>query len=363
MQIAYQRLSNQKINSTEITRPEEVVKWFGMIQAEDANGAEWAVGLRSIGLNATQVNDALAQGKILRSHAFRPTWHYVLAEDIRWLLALNAPKLNQLYSPYYSKLGLWQDYNEKANLAIRKALSGNQRLGKAELRKKIKWIGVSKTDKLKYEYVLIRSELDGVLCCVGQKSNEPIYALLDEVVPPMPVKSETEAIVSLARYYFRSRGPASLKDFSWWSGLTLAEAKKGLEDLSTELSSVKLNRTEYWFFTNQSEPTDSVKDMFLLPKNDEFVVGYEDKTVAFKAAQTSKVKEDGNVLFSNSIIKKGEIIGSWSRRIYQQRNKKPMAIKVTLFDALSTADYKKLLTKFEEYSVFCGHPLEVVITQ
>jgi Winged helix DNA-binding domain len=76
------------------------------VQAQDYAAAKWALSLRSQGLTDTDVEQAFTDGKILRTHVLRPTWHFVTPEDIRWLLKLTAPRVNAVNAYMYRKLEL-----------------------------------------------------------------------------------------------------------------------------------------------------------------------------------------------------------------------------------------------------------------
>ena len=92
LDIARRRLRNQHIGETVFQQPREVVQWLGAIQAQDYPGAKWALALRAQGITDTDVDRALADGTILRTHILRPTWHFVTPADIRWMLKLTAPR-------------------------------------------------------------------------------------------------------------------------------------------------------------------------------------------------------------------------------------------------------------------------------
>src|SRR4051812_26139488 len=91
------RLANQQISTAGFIRPESLVAWLGCVQAQDFGAAKWAVGSRlkptpDNGNPAiwtdTGIQQAFNEGKILRTHVLRPTWHFVAPADIRWMLAL-----------------------------------------------------------------------------------------------------------------------------------------------------------------------------------------------------------------------------------------------------------------------------------
>src|SRR6185312_9562782 len=106
LDILRQRLQNQLLSQTKFTRPSQVVAWLGAVQSQDYAGAKWAVAQRTKGLTDAAVEQAFANGEILRTHVMRPTWHFVTPEDIRWMLALTAPRVNAVSSYQFRKLEL-----------------------------------------------------------------------------------------------------------------------------------------------------------------------------------------------------------------------------------------------------------------
>ena len=118
LDIAHQRLYNQHISGAPFERPEDVVQWLGAVQAQDYAGAKWAVAQRMHGITDADMDQALAEGTILRTHVIRPTWHFVAPADIRWMLSLTAPRVNAMNAYYYHQLGLDDAVFAKSNAVL-----------------------------------------------------------------------------------------------------------------------------------------------------------------------------------------------------------------------------------------------------
>src|SRR5215468_2429143 len=106
LDIARQRLLNQHIALPTFKRPEDEVAWLCAVQAQDYAGAKWGLGLRLQSATDRDLEEAFATGAILRTHLMRPTWHFVTPGDIRWLLALTAPRVHAANAYMYRKLEL-----------------------------------------------------------------------------------------------------------------------------------------------------------------------------------------------------------------------------------------------------------------
>src|SRR6185503_5208433 len=222
------RLANQKLSTSTFKSPAEVVSWLGAVQAQDYAGAKWAVALRAPGLTDSDIEQAFTDGKILRTHVMRPTWHFVLPEDIRWMLELTAPRVLAAIAYMDRQLGLDKAIIKRSNAILAKALQGGNQLTRAELGSILQRSRVN-TDDLRLGHLLSHAEVDGIICSGGRRGKQFTYALIDERAPRARTLKRDEALAELTRRYFVSHGPATVQDFVWWSGLTTADARNGLE--------------------------------------------------------------------------------------------------------------------------------------
>src|SRR5438876_11845959 len=161
LDIAHQRLHNQRIAGAPFEKPVDVVTWLGAVQAQDFAGAKWALGLRMQGATDESIEQAFADGTILRTHVMRPTWHFVAPADIRWMLTLTAPRVNALNASYYRQRALDDDIFKRSNAILAKALQGGKQLTRVELASVLQQAGIATGDLLRLTYIMIRAELDG----------------------------------------------------------------------------------------------------------------------------------------------------------------------------------------------------------
>src|SRR5262245_18317831 len=164
MDIARERLRNQGIEGRARKRPVDVVRWLVASQAQDFAGAKWALGLRaSRGTSDAAVESEFARGAILRTHLMRPTWHFVAPEDIRWMLALTAPRVNAANAHRYRDLSLDAATLGKATVALTRALEGGRQLTREELRDALARARIG-TEGQRMAYILMHAELDAAIC-------------------------------------------------------------------------------------------------------------------------------------------------------------------------------------------------------
>jgi hypothetical protein len=349
------RLDNQFLSQTDLTEPSQVVEWLGAVQSQDYAGAKWALAqrLKDAPRDAV-IEKAFNEGEILRTHVMRPTWHFVTPEDIRWMLDLTAPRVRIAMAHVDRQLGLDKSILKKSNTALSKALQGNRHLTRFELAPILEKAGVS-VDNYRMGQLMLRAELDQVVCSGSRKGKQFTYALLEERAPQSKSLERDEALAELAKRYFRSHGPATLQDFVWWSGLTINDARKGIEFIKSQLVCETIDGQSYWFVNppSESKPFSGAQ---LLPNYDEYMVGYTDRTSIFDAAHKNQLDSRGNILFQYAIMLDGLVAGTWKRTI----KKKEVVIELSPFMTLTTAEHQAVIAAAQEYGKFLELPIVLV---
>lgn len=220
------RLYNTGLSNVPFKTAPDAVSHLGAVQAQDFSAAKWGLGLRVKNSTDKGMEKAFNQGKILRTHVMRPTWHFITPDDILWMLELTAPRVKTTLASSNRRLKLDDDLLSKSNAAITKALENHAYLTRQELKIVLAYAGID-TDVQRLAHIIMWAELDGLICSGPKREKQFTYALLEERVEKTGKLSRRQALSNLAVNYFRSHGPAQVKDFSWWSGLTLKDAKRG----------------------------------------------------------------------------------------------------------------------------------------
>src|SRR6187402_1029537 len=211
-QIARLRLRRQHLTGSPLPTPEAVVGWLGAVQAQEFGVAKWSIAQRSRGrVTSADLDRALAEGRILRTHMMRSTWHFVLPADLRWLQILIAPCVHARAASYYRRNGLTAAVFARSHAVLRDALAGGRQLVRNEIATALTRGRVA-IDGLKLRLLLLQAELALVVCSGALRGKRQTFALVDDLVPPAPSIPEDEALAKLARRYFSSHGPATLKD-------------------------------------------------------------------------------------------------------------------------------------------------------
>jgi DNA glycosylase AlkZ-like len=354
-EIAYQRLHNQLIARQVFEKAEDVVRWLCAVQAQDYAAAKWALGLRVQNSTDDIIEQAFTDGTILRTHVMRPTRHFVLPADIRWMLALTAPRVIAASAYYYRTLGLDDTVFTHSNTVLAKALQGGRQLTRAELASVLQQVGIATHNVQRTGQIIMRAELDGIICSGARRGKQFTYALLAERAPRARRLDRDEALAELASRYFTSHGPATLQDFVWWSGLTAADAKAGLEMVTSQLMHEVVEGQAYWFASSTSPANDLSQTVYLLPNFDEYIVGYTDRSAVFDASHIQKLDTRENVLFQHTFVMDGQIIGTWKRT----RKKDSVLLTPTLFTTLTDTEYRAFTASTSRYSSFLGIPVHI----
>jgi hypothetical protein len=308
-EIRHIRLRNQRLAPPGFTRPEDVVSWLGAVQAQEYPGAKWGLALRTKRPTNRVIERAFADGRILRTHVMRPTWHFVSPADIRWMLALTAPRVRTVLATYDRKLGIDATVINRSNRTIAAALRGGAALTRQELKVALGRAGIVADGVQRLAHLVIHAELDAVVCSGPLRGKQFTYALLEERIPQHRVLPREEALAELTRRYFSSRGPAQVHDFAWWSGLTTADARAGLEMARPHLASDVIDGRTYWLSPTRRRAARPLRTALLLPLYDEYLIAYKDRSASLDPVVWAPiVRRDP---FSSPIVIDGQVVGGW----------------------------------------------------
>ncbi|MBS7256696.1 winged helix DNA-binding domain-containing protein [Flavobacterium branchiicola] len=318
-EISHHRLVSQKLYKTSSNSPQEIVQHLGAMQAQDYAMAKWAIGSRGTSTEA-EIEEAINSGKIIRTHILRPTWHFVSADDIYWMLDLSAPQVKRFTNSASKKYGYDAKKLDQANNAIQKLLAGNNHLTREEIMLELN-IKKTSSDDFLSAAIMMNAELDGLVCNGRMKGKQITYALLEErVLKPITKLSKEEALSKLALRYFESHGPATLLDFSWWSGFPPTICKIAINAIELQLNNITIDNQQYWFKKEYSDADNFCESVHFLPAFDEILISYKTREVAILSEHQSKAFTN-NGIFKPVIMENGKVIGVWKRTIKKDHAK------------------------------------------
>jgi hypothetical protein len=298
------RLRNQRLTSTTFRRADQVVSWLGAVQAQDYAGAQWGVAQRARGLTIAAIDRACDAGEILRTHVLRPTWHLVAATDIRWMQALTGPRVRRLLATYDRRLEIDARLLTRVRRLVERALAGGQSLTRDELAEVLLRRGRIAAAGQRLAHLVMHLEIDAVICSGPRRGKQFTYALVAERAPDARLLPRAEALAELSRRYFLSHGPATVHDFSWWSGLTMVEARAGAATVPGDL----VLRTP--------PPLEAVPGAhYLLPNYDEYLIAYRHRGAVIDPHRSRNLGVFTSLEYPHHIVVDGRVAGSWRRTL------------------------------------------------
>lgn len=303
------RLDAQRVGG-ETSSPAALVKWLVAVQAQDPLGARWALGARHGAASEDEVISALDQGRILRTHLMRGTWQYVTPADLHWLLDLLAPRVRRSAETRHRQLGLSARHRARCEVVLRRALEQVGAVTRDEAREVLRRAGLP-THEQRLSHLLIDAELSGLLCSGPMKHGQSTWALVDARAPRRGrARSRDDSLAELARRYFTSRGPATLADFRWWTGLTAADATAAHDAIRSRLETANVDGRTLWWVPSTPRGTGDA----LLPPFDEFLIAYQDRRDVLDPRHVARVNAGGGLLAA-VIVSGGRVVGTWRRTL------------------------------------------------
>lgn len=308
-------MASQRIDPVGTADVAGTVRHLVAMQAQDFAQALWAVGARSKGSTRTTVLESLARGEVVRSLPMRGTLHFVASEDLRWMLALTAKRTLQSAATRFERLGLDRATLDRAATVTRGALAGGGSLDRAEFMALLAANGIAPDGQRGYHTIFYLSQL--ALICWGPPSGtQQALVLVDEWIPPTPERDRADALESFALRYFASHGPATERDLAWWTKLTLSDVRAAIAGLGDRLTTLALDGVDYLVATSVLEDvpaSGSRSPTLALPGFDEYLLGYQDRSLALAAEHAARIVPGSNGIFLPIIVSDGRIVGGWRR--------------------------------------------------
>jgi hypothetical protein len=341
-------------------RVDQAVQWSGAVQAQEYTHARWAVGSRfapAAAVTDATVEHAVAKRKVVRTWALRGTLHLVAAADVRWLLALAAPALLTRTASAYREVNLDAAAFRKILPAIQQCLEGGKQLTRVDLFAELARRHID-TEGHRGGRILYRAAQVGLICLGLPSGKQATYTLLDEWLPPQAESSQRsreDGLMLLAQRYFASHGPATLADFTWWSGLAAGEARAALEMAMPGLTEALHAGSKVWWAARtlmQAAQPAGTSMVHLLAGFDEYVLGYTDRGPVIDSLHTGKVMTP-NGLFRPALLVNGRVAGTWQA----QTQKGALILSIAPFTPAALSSRKTsaaLQAAAQHYAAFNG---------
>jgi hypothetical protein len=344
-EIQTSRLFSQNIIHSVYSEPAGLVHWLCGIQAQDYINAKWGIGVRIPSMTDDLVEKAIADQSIIRTWLFRGTLHFVSAIDLHWLLELLAKRILLAGAPRNRQLGLDEKILQFSLKLLYKKLKDGKAHSREEINDFLNLNGIITPGNV-LSHILQYSALNGQICFGPKKGNEFTFVLLDKSMTRGEQKTREEALFELAMCYFSSHGPATIKDFIWWSGLTIKDARTAVEMAKHKLISDVYEANEYWLCDNTRKASKKTK-LHLLPAFDSYLLAYRDRSIFLDDLNTSKVISS-NGIFRPIILYDGKIVGIWKRSI----SKDKLIVETNFFIPPKPSVSEEVLKSANKYATY-----------
>jgi len=358
-EIARLRLRNQRVIGEKLSSPADVVAWLGCVQAQEYSLAKWSVGTRvAAAAHDAAVEQSLARGEILRTHILRPTWHFVTPADIRWITRLTAPRVLSGSAHRIRWLELDDAQLGAANDVIARALAGRKHLTRLELQAELDRAGLHPVGQ-RIAYIVLNAEMSLLVASGTPRDGKQTYALLDEFAPPTATDLEPfdrdHALADLILRYYTSHGPATVADFTWWSGISGAETRRGIAANGTALQSIDVAGEKFWWAGDHGGSADSRPSpvVHLMQAYDEYVVGYKAPRTPINLDGLASPAVLRALPFFHHVVVDTQIAGHWRRLAAGPGYR----IETALLRALDSAERAALEAEVGRYADFAQRPV------
>jgi hypothetical protein len=345
-----------------------VVTWFGAMQAQDAASGMWSLGVRLPEFTAVDVRAALERREAVRTWPMRGTVHLVPPRDARWMLEVMGARTLARVASRWASLDLTKQVADRAADVLAAALAGGGRLTRAQCLATIADAGIEVSGQRGYHLLWYASQR-GVTCIAPHVGNEQTFVLLDDWAPKPHRLDRDEALATIALRYFRSHGPTTRQDFAGWTGLSAADAKRGIAAAGDKLTTVQVDGAPMLLdpalldaygagpagADGADASADGSDDLVALPGFDEYLLGFKDRSMMLAAEHKQAIIPGGNGVFQATVVRGGRVIGTWKRSVARGRT----VVNVAPLVRVGASERVRIEGALNAYARFTGQPLTV----
>ncbi len=352
--VALLRMHSLLLGAKQLKSVCDIARWFGAMQSQDLASGKWSFGVRLSNKTERDIDAAIERGEVLRTWPMRGTIHFVPAEDVRWMLETTGVKALARAASRRAFIGLEEATANHAADVLGKALAGGRRLTRAQAVECLRAKGMKVEGQQAYHLLWYASQM-GVTCIGPNQGKEQAFVLLADWAKKQAKVTGDEALATLALRYFRSHGPVTQQDFMGWTGLSAAEAKRGIAAVEKQLMACDYGGKTQWMSKSLFDEVAKLSYLKsprvqVLPGFDEYLLGIKDRSVAVPAAHKNKIIPGGNGMFMSTMVVDGIVVGTWKRTL----KKAVVELQPQPFRTVPRALRSEFDTAFADYARYLG---------
>ena len=355
-EIARWRLYSQRLVGSTWLSADDVVGGLLAVQAENYSQAGWAIACRCAVERQVTFDRAFDEGRFLRTHVIRPTWHFVLPDDIVWLIELTAPRIKGSFVRAQQQMeGIDDDERDRLVSSVIEAIDKTGPMTRADVQTHLAESGLRSSGNA-VTLALGIAESDAVVCSGPRRGGTQTYAMLADRAPKARRLDRGDALAELALRYVAGHGPVTERDLAYWATLTLTDLRAGLASVSDQLDSFENDGRTYWILQGAEPPalpSAPEPTAHILQILDEMYRGYQESRMLLDEAGITPRERGASI---GMALIDGQIVAGMKRRMKSTS----MEIALEPFRPLTAAERAAFRAVAEDYGRYCD--LEAILT-
>jgi hypothetical protein len=336
--------------------PAEIARSIAGAQAQDVYAGPLTFRSRSKRLTAADIKRARTEERsLLRTWVMRKTIHMIPSDDAGWWLPLFEPEIDRWSRRRLGQLGMSAGDTERGLSAIEGALETDGPITRTEARQRASEAGIELNPQTGMHLVLT-AVVSGIAYLGPDRGKTACLVRREDWLPKPPRFDRERALAELARRYLGAFGPATDRDFAYWSGLPLRDVRAGLGSISSEVEEVRVGEEPMLVMRGARPRLPGEGQVRMLGNFDTYLLGWKDRRFSVADEHELHVKEGGGGWIRPVIVEDGIVVGGW------RSARKEGRLEISL--NLPSHERERLAAKIEaevaDISRFEGMPAKLV---
>jgi Winged helix DNA-binding domain len=354
--LARLRAATQLIHRPASARdPAEIARSIAGAQAQDVYAGPQTFRSRSRNLAAADITRARTEERsLLRTWVMRETIHMIPTEDTTWWLPVFEPAMERWTRRRLGQLGMPAGLEDRALSVIARILERDGPLTRSEIAERLERERIELNTNTRL-HVMRLAVVSGIACLGPDRGKTTCLVRREDWLGRQRPVDRRKALAELARVYLDAFGPATDRDFAYWSGLPLRDVRAGLEAISKEIEEVPVGAQPMLTLRGRLPRLPRPGQVRMLGNFDTYLLGWKDRDFSVSGEHAIHVKAGGGGWIRPVIVEDGIVVGGW------RSSRKGGRVEITL--NLPKRELDRLRPKIEaeiqDLARFEGMPAEV----